>query len=507
LSDLGSAESSDEEDAVMASLPTARRRKARAEASDPFLAPDDRGRNFWGEEYTTAKTPTRRKKGQDDFVVDDDDIEYLSSDGSDDRRNRKVVKPHKLSSARKATKAPRRKAQEEQDELEADLEDLQDSDMEESATKARTRGGPVTTQRDKAREHLELLKRQRAGEKVPLVEDSEEEDHEAESVDIDLLGHPDYDLSDKGSVHSSIDTDQDSAPEEGVEGDEGEDDFVVDDPTGRLGRPHPDIPLQFTSYASAKPRELFPHVIEWLVKNKIAPAFSREDELYSLAFSRLNDQVKAQAGSRLISAAWGTTFKRAILARPEMKVVALPGDDEDNLRTCDACNRSGHPARYEFVFSGEPYYKETLEPVDLDEEDEEDDGASRDENGHVLPSQTKRFYLGRFCAANAEMGHRMTHWKFRLNESLLAYLEEQGVLRGEAVIAREKLNKKQREKQAEDVVDGMQATGVVDELWADFQNDLDDARLGMEDFERKGGRSKGRVGAVRSKGFTGLFRG
>jgi hypothetical protein len=240
------------------------------------------------------------------------------------------------------------------------------------------------------------------------------------------------------------------------------------------------------------------------VKNKIAPAFNREDPVYSLAFARVDDQVRAQAGSRLISSAWGNQFKHTILARPNMRVVALPGEDEDHMRTCDACNRTNNPARYEFVFSGEPYYKKTLEPVDNsddEEDDERDDNntVTYDEAGHMIASSNTRFFLGRFCAANAEMGHKLTHWKYHLNDSLMAYLESQGVLSAEAIVAREKMNKKKREKEAETIVDSMDDAGVIDNFWKDFENDLNDARLGMEDFEKRGGRTKGRVGAIRAR--------
>ncbi len=486
----------------MVSKPTSRRRKSRADAKDPFVVNDDEIQYQTEEEVPRShKRKTPRKKG-DDFVVDDNDVEYISSDEEHHIADRSA-KSRRLSAKQKS---PRRKTREEQAELAEDLQDLQDSDDEDIAINSRTRGGPVTTQRDKARAHFEVLRRRRAGEKVARVVDSEEEGEEAEpeGVDIDLIGQPAYDISDRDSMHSSIDTDQESVQEQV----EDEDDFVEQDSTGRLGRPHTDIPLQFTSFASAKPRELFPHIIEWLVKNKIAPAFSRDDELYRLAFSRVDDQVKAQAGSRLISSAWGADFKRTIMARPTMKVVALPGEDEDNIRTCDACNRTNHPARYEFVFSGEPYHQKTLEPVDNWDEDDEadhDDGATYDEHGHLLPPENRRFYLGRFCAANAEMGHKLTHWKYHLNESLMAYLEEQGVLSAEAIIARDKMNHKKREKQAENVVDEMQETGVIAELWANFENDLNDARLGMEDYEKKGGRSKGRIGAIRSTA-NGLVR-
>lgn len=496
FSDIGTAESSDDDDAIMASTPTLRRHRPRATAEVPFVVDDEEIQYISDDEEPRFAAPRSSRKKPADFIVDDDEVQGLSSDSGVDRTSHENVKSRILSTSHKSPRTSRRRTREEQDELDEDLRDLRDSEEEEDdATMPRTRGGPVTTQRDQARQHLELLRRRRAGEKVRRVEDSGEETGEAEGIAIDHITYPNYDFVSEGSVHSSVDTEQESIQEH-MEGEE--DDFVIDDSTGRLGRPHPDMPLQFTSFASAKPRELFPHIVEWLVKNKIAPAFSRDDELYSLAFARVDDQVKAQAGSRLISSAWGTNFKRAILARPTMKMVALPGEDEDNLRTCDACNRSGHPARYEFVFSGEPYINGTLEPVDgSDDEDAFEDNLSRDENGHLLPSQTQRFYLGRFCAANAEMGHKLTHWKHHLNESLLSYLEEQGVISADAIVARERTNKKKREKEAENIVDSMEATGVISELWADFENDLNDARLGMEDFEKKGGRSKGRIGAVR----------
>ncbi len=404
-----------------------------------------------------------------------------------------------------------RRNRQEQEELEDDLQDLQDFDQDTPRTKARTRGGPVTTKKDEAREHFAVLKRRRAGEKITRVADSDDElDNEPEGADIDVIGEPASNISDEGSISSGTESD---AQNQEIDQEENEDDFIEDDTEGRLGRPHPDIPLQFTSFATKKPKELFIHIIEWLVKNKIAPAFNREDPIYNLAISRVDDQVKAQAGSRLISSAWGSDFKNAILARPKIKVVALPGLDEEHMRNCDACNRKNNPARYEFKFSGEAYYKKTLEPVEFDDDDddeEEEDGHDNDtitydEAGHVIAPEDTHFYLGRFCAANAEMGHKLTHWKYHLNDSLMAYLESQGVLSSDAIVAREKMNKKKREKEAENIVDSMDETGVIDDFWKDFENDLNDARLGMDDYDKKGGRTKGRVGAIRAKS-GGLMR-
>lgn len=481
--DFASAETSDEDDVVLTSRPAATRRRTKSiPQTDPFIVNDDEVTYISDDTEPTQRRRNRPNRSTDNFIASDDEIDPVSS-SADDGIERSPHRPRRLiATGQKKTKARRARTRKEQDELDDDLENLQDSDDNDSPTMSRTRGGPVTTKRDGAKEHFELLRRRRAGEKIPRIWDSEDESDTisniSEAVNIDLIGEPDpqAELSDQ-SFHEAPELDYP------VEDDDNDvDDFIIDDSQDNRGRPLRDIPLQFTSYASAKPKELFFYIIEWLVKNKIAPAFSRQDELYNLAFDRVEDQVKAQAGSRLISSAWGAEFKRVIMARPEMKVALLPGFDEEHIRDCDACNRTNHPARYEFIFSGQPYFKKTLEPVDDSDEEENEDASDQDhdEHGYALPSSSQRYYLGRTCAANARMGHKLTHWKHHLNESLLAYLEEQGVLSAEALVAREKINKKKREKQAEHIVETMDNTGMIDELWSAFKGNLEDARLGME---------------------------
>lgn len=479
LSDLGSAETSDEDGNILAFRPTQRYRKNVMDSTH--------------HDSETQKSGEGKKDNApvDDWLVGDDEVEYMSSDEDLPAKRRR-------DQTDRFPRTPRRSSRREREELEADLEDLQDSEQEKSARKTRTRGRPVTSERDKMKEHFDMLKRRRAGEKIPRIYDSDEDEQEGGN----LIGRPMSEVSDEGSVHSSIDTD----PEAEEQGEE--DDFIEDDTSGRLGRPHPDIPLEFTHFASARPRELFPHIIEWLVKNKLAPAFARHDDMFTLAFDRVDDQVKAQAGSRLISAAWNAEFKYTIQARPQMSISALPGLDEDLIRSCDACNKANRPARYDFILSGDAYFSHSLEPVDTSDDEDDDDAVEveRDEGGHLLASQDRHFYLGSHCAANAQMGHKLTHWKYHLNESVLAYLEKQGVLSAEAIVARENMNKKKREKEAEAIVDSMGEIGKIEELWKDFQNDLNDARLGMEDFQKVGGRSHGRIGVIRSSGADGRIR-
>lgn len=164
LSDLGSAETSDEDDKILATQPAPRRRQSRG-VKDPFIVNNGGPQYVSDDETPRAWAPRKRKGARDDFVVNDEDVEYISSDEDEAAPQvQPIEKSDRHSSARKAKGASRRRRrEEEQDELDDDLQNLQDSDDEPSATKTRTRGGPVTTKRDQAKEHLELLRRRRAG--------------------------------------------------------------------------------------------------------------------------------------------------------------------------------------------------------------------------------------------------------------------------------------------------------------------------------------------------------
>ncbi|MCV5639612.1 hypothetical protein OFN49_32505, partial [Escherichia coli] len=81
LSDLGSPEDSDDGDIVMASRPTARRqRQSKPAASrDPFVVNDDDVEYISDNDRPMRAHKSRGSKA-DDFVVDDDEVEYISSD-------------------------------------------------------------------------------------------------------------------------------------------------------------------------------------------------------------------------------------------------------------------------------------------------------------------------------------------------------------------------------------------------------------------------------------------
>jgi len=183
------------------------------------------------------------------------------------------------------------------------------------------------------------------------------------------------------------------------ENDDYDKDFVVEDDDDTLGAPLEDIPLQFTRHAHKKLKEHFKDAVEWMVQNKLNPAFARDDPVYQVAFYKLEDEVKGYAGSKFVSAAWVGDFARALKARPQYNDADIPRAGRV-YNSCDACNKTNHPAKFMITFSGKPYHPDTLETLsdDEDEDDErdEDDRRSRDANGNPIPPVDKQYFVGRY---------------------------------------------------------------------------------------------------------------
>jgi hypothetical protein len=261
----------------------------------------------------------------------------------------------------------------------------------------RTRGRLANSARAQRQRHLEALRRRRAGGKeAELEQDSDAEhsdeadsDDESESEVGSQVRQPQFRQQEESDVESSIADNEDL--------DQYEDDFVLEDDDAELGVPSTleDLPFEFSRHAYKQLKEYFQDAVEWMVNNKINPAFPRSDPLYEVAFSKLEDEVKGRTGSQLVSSVWNVKFRRALLARPHVEITLYPITDN---HPCDACNRSKHPASFDMKLYGKAYSLETLEPLsdeDSDEDDEEE-GPERDRDGYSLPDEDTRFYLGRF---------------------------------------------------------------------------------------------------------------
>jgi len=166
---------------------------------------------------------------------------------------------------------------------------------------------------------------------------------------------------------------------------------------------------------------------------------------------------------------------RSLKSRPIFSELQVP---ELRDHKCDACNRSGHPAKWQLQFSGKPYHRQSLEDVSdvEDSEDGSEDGQSYDSEGHSVPDEETLYFVGRFCKANAEKAHALMHWRYHLNQWVVDYLGNEGEMSPEKILERANLNARKNREYANTVVDTMEGNGEIKALYRDFKNNLDGAR-------------------------------
>ncbi|KAG8632151.1 hypothetical protein KVT40_001291 [Elsinoe batatas] len=378
------------------------------------------------------------------------DVERTASEGGEDDHPRR-------SSGHALT-------QEEKQELEDDLNDLKSSLSEDEVTRRSQK--PAKSGRALA---LERLKRARAGAR------------ETKKEVVNFESEEDEDLIDPESDDDEV---QEVMPQSTArdifDANEDDEDFLADDGDDTLGAPD-GLPLQFTRYASMKPGELFRYAVEWMVQKKINPGFNITDEIYDLAFKKLDDEVKGLAGSKFESSAWKSDFIFALRARPDLAKGRMDRSQPGlmYMDKCDACNRSGHFPSYEVQFQGKPYHPQTLEEVEQheDSDDESDtEGTIRDSRGQVILPDTHSFFVGKHCMTNADMAHSLQHWRYHLYERVVEKLGELGHMKPARIVERDGWGEPKRRKFANKVVDQFSDMGTVKELYAGFKQQVDDAR-------------------------------
>ncbi|KKY23931.1 hypothetical protein UCRPC4_g02744 [Phaeomoniella chlamydospora] len=381
-----------------------------------------------------------------------------SSDEPQDDDKTVVVTPAKRKRGGRLVRGTRRHDRQEELDLEEDLEDLEDSTLQQS----RTRGVIVNSARDKYRQGLEALKKSRAQKSSPhrYRGESDLEERRSEAQEVDSEERTNYSGTMKSRILSRDELSESShseRPDSDEDLDQYEDDFVEDDDNAPIG-----LPLEFSSWATAPPRQHFRNVVEWLVKNKIAPAFGRDDELFKLSFDKIDTEATGQAGSRFVSSTWQGDFKNSLEARPEVQIVKIDnhGGDVAWLENCAAC---------------------------LVDEDETDDDTSTTpsliSSSEPLPPSHRTYPLGKSCASNASTAHKLLHWKYHLNQYILDLLRANGYLTPEQIVQRDSKSQRQREKQAETFIDELESSGEMDELWRVWKLELEGARMGMEGWE------------------------
>jgi hypothetical protein len=404
----------------------------------------------------------------------------------------------------------------ENDELKEDLAFLKSSPLADRGKLRSTHGRPKS-QRELA---LEALKKRRAvasepsssatpSRKKPIIIDSES------GSDLEVIQEEVYEESEEDEDEKGSEEDEDPEPDIfEVFQENAEDENFIDDDDALIGAPqeHVSIPLQFSSLGRAKPRDLFKYAVEWMVQKKINPAFAADDEIYDLAFKKLNDEVSGLASSKFHSSAWTPDFTRAIRARPEFIVNEIGHHMREVLEPyCEACNRKNHTATWEASLTGKPYHKETLEPLadDTDSSSDNDNDsdsslsshassadlngekATYDAMGERLPPESKFFTLGSTCKANAQVAHTLYHWRYHLNSWVVDYLVKEGHCTPEKLVKRDTWTVKKRTKYANKIVDKMEKENEIRKLHRLYKEQVDFALEAKNEFTRGWGRSRG----------------
>ncbi|KAL9056753.1 MAG: hypothetical protein Q9162_002724 [Coniocarpon cinnabarinum] len=274
-------------------------------------------------------------------------------------------------------------------------------------------------------------------------------------------------ISDDEDETSDVEEPMYADAEEQEEGyyDEGEnDDFIEQDNEHQSGASA--IPLEWR-LSSAGWSELFPYAVEWMVQKRLNPGFDIDDPVYSLAFRKLGDFAMGMGSSKFHSSVWVGPFSRALRARPTLEERRFRNDGLEH-NTCDACNRTNHPATFEFQFKDSPYSKDTLEDVSDDEE--------ADTRDFELPAEETVFYVGKHCAANARTAHALAHWQRHLYDWVVDWLTENNYLTSSAIVKRDRMTTSKRTKAANKIIDLMRDTGVVKGLLKTFKAEIETAQ-------------------------------
>ncbi|KAL5002637.1 hypothetical protein BDV10DRAFT_105217 [Aspergillus recurvatus] len=450
----------------------ARNRNLKRKRTD-FSEPEDRHISDDSEAEEVVARPhrkLRRRGAPQPIVVDDDSDEEQEVCGG-------------TSKSPSIPRTPRRDSSQDRIDIEEDLEDLQDSVVKAS----RTRGNIANSARAQRQLHLEALRRRRAGKREegfeedqlspqPEASDSENSNKEGGDEKEAPVRQPHFrnwaNESESSDVESTIGANEDL--------DRYEDDFVLEDEDDKLGVPSglEEMPIEFSRHAYKQLKDYFQDAVEWMVHNQLNPAFPRSDPVFRVAFDKLEAEVRGRTGSQLVSSVWNTDFRRALLARPHIEVTTYP---IDLCHSCDACNRSGHPASFDMKLYGKAYSLETLEPLadaDSDEgqSENEEDEQERDRDGYILPDEDTRFYLGRHCKKNAALAHTLTHWRFHLNEWVVEHLRTAGYFSDKKILKRSQYSQKKKNKHAAKAVNKMIESGEIKKLWRDFHINLRAAR-------------------------------
>jgi uncharacterized protein DUF4211 len=432
-------DSEDEKSTVM----FARRQKLEEfSIGEPETSGDDIMRSSPTIKPRTRRTPRKQLSEDEEESDEESDEDEITRPGRSIQRKVRARSRSEspsgsdiVRSVKRQRTSPRDEADEDE-ELQAELQDLRESSPINT---------PIKSRKDKQRAGLAKLKERRerrVSGNVKLV--SDDEDYDYGSQEDDYLVYED--------------------------GEEYDDDFVDD----TLGAPDPDeiraqMPAKFSNLATADLDELFSLAVEWLIQNRINPGFGRHSESYDIAWRRLDDEISGLVSSKFKSSIWKANFVICLEARPFVNFVHERADIISS--DCQACGKTSHSATYTMTFDGGPYDPDSLEELVKADEDDVD----VDYKGREIPEQTE-FYLGKTCFDNARDTHTLHHWKYSLNKAIEELLDDRGELSAEKIVERDRMSIAKKTTYSIKLMKEWEEDGSIDEFWTMYSEFLDVAR-------------------------------
>ncbi|VDB82998.1 unnamed protein product [Peniophora sp. CBMAI 1063] len=322
------------------------------------------------------------------------------SDSSDNEEHEPAPKRRKLAKGKRPTVS--------------ELSDDSGDEVDEAQileSRLRKRGKKSSFQKN-----LEKLKKRRGGQTAETSSEEEEEESEGEDKDEEDEPVPFFgarrdgteDIEEEGTSHQSR---------------EDEDDFIVEDDAATTN-----LPAEFSMAARQDPAHLFKIVCQLFVHLAVRPARERHnymqqilkgdgqnEEYFAVPLVMTRNKLSGLRDS-VASSVWRPGLKKALLALPDFTLSHL----DFAVPHCDACHLGGRMSTFLGRASGQPYDRDSFEPIKKSSDDEESSG---DDDEDEDADEVKEFNLGRFCAARVQVFHRFSHWEYTLFEAIKSELD------------------------------------------------------------------------------------
>ncbi|KNC97499.1 hypothetical protein, variant [Spizellomyces punctatus DAOM BR117] len=304
----------------------------------------------------------------------------------------------------------------------------------------------------------EALKNYKSRKKLRLAEELNPEESFTEGGICQSSEGSDEDKS----YHDNSDSDIGKHPDK-ISSDYSDDDlqgFIVDEGVSDA-EALATLPSNFRLVASTL-FDSFRIFVEMLLEMVVDPSFGvrvyqTKDDQYLPHVRALENRLSGYRISLVSSEVWQPDFRRSLDTCPRFRCWSVT-----RIGDCDACARSNRPASKRILLSGWPYNPDTLQPLqnclddspnnDNSEFDEPDLSAARTRRKRKSPAYT--YNVGRYCFARSRLYHKLRHFKYAMQEKVKEWTTKQSEWYADSRLS----------------FRALEEDGLVEKLWADFEN-------------------------------------